>query len=336
MRLLKLLLKRMVIFIPQLFAVTLIVFLLVRMIPGNPAEVMAGGFATPEIVASIESKMGLDKPVLTQYAIYMRGLFMGDMGTSWYTSNPVTKDILQRFPATLELITYSLILALILGVGLGLLIAVKPNSKGSRIAKGYSLIAGAMPEFWIGLLLIFLLYVKLRLVPPPLGRISLSLNAPKAITGAYTIDALLTGNWAVLKSAFNQLMVPVFTLGFCFSGPIMKMTRTVMVEVVNADYVWYARASGLPSKKVTSYIIKNGLTPVITFVGILYGFLLGGAVLIEQVFGWGGIGQYAVQAVTNKDYFAIQGFMLSSALFCMVVYLVIDVLYNIIDPRTRS
>ncbi|MEY8233873.1 ABC transporter permease [Oscillospiraceae bacterium 50-16] len=332
----KFIIKRLVIFIPQLFAVILITFLLIRMIPGSPAEAMAGSFATDEVVAAIEQKMGLDKPVPTQFLIYMKNLLHGDMGTSWFTSNPVTKDLAQRFPATLEMITYSLILALIIGISFGLLISLKPGSVGDRIGRGYSLLAGAMPEFWIGLLLVFIFYVKLHIAPAPLGRISLALSPPKTITGMYTVDALLTGNMPAFKSACAQLTLPVVTLGLCYSGPIMKMTKTIMSDVVNSNYVWYARACGLPTKKVNRYVIRNGLTPVVTFVGTLYGFLLGAATLIEQGFGWGGIGQYAVSAVTNKDYAAIQGFMFVSALFCMIVYLIVDIVYYIVDPRSRG
>lgn len=336
MNLLKFILKRVIIFIPQLFVVILATFLLMRLIPGSPAEAMAGSFATDEMVAAIEQKMGLDQPLPTQFAIYIKDLLHGDMGISWYTSNPVTKDIAQRFPATFELITYSLILAVIVGVFFGLATSFKPNSLGARLGKGYSLLAGAMPEFWIALLLIFAFYVTWGLAPAPLGRISMAITPPKTVTGMYTVDALLSGNMKAFKSAASQLVLPVVTLGLCYSGPIMKMTRTIMSDVVNANYVWYARACGLSTKKVNRYVIRNGLTPVVTFIGVQYGFLFGAATLIEQIFGWGGIGQYAVSAVTNKDYAAVQGFMLVAALFCMIIYLVVDIIYYIIDPRVRS
>lgn len=336
MNLLKFILKRVIIFIPQLFVVILATFLLMRLIPGSPAEAMAGSFATDEMVAAIEQKMGLDQPLPTQFAIYIKNLLHGDMGISWYTSNPVTKDIAQRFPATFELITYSLILAVIVGVFFGLATSFKPNSLGARLGKGYSLLAGAMPEFWIALLLIFAFYVTWGLAPAPLGRISMAITPPKTVTGMYTVDALLSGNMKAFKSAASQLVLPVVTLGLCYSGPIMKMTRTIMSDVVNANYVWYARACGLSTKKVNRYVIRNGLTPVVTFIGVQYGFLFGAATLIEQIFGWGGIGQYAVSAVTNKDYAAVQGFMLVAALFCMIIYLVVDIIYYIIDPRVRS
>ncbi|MDD2476996.1 MAG: ABC transporter permease, partial [Dysgonamonadaceae bacterium] len=239
------------------------------------------------------------------------------MGTSWFTSNPESTDLAQRFPATLELITLTLIMALIIGITSGILMAIKPTSIWDKFIRVYSLLAGSMPEFWMGLLFIYVLYVKLAVVPPPLGRLDILVSPPTMITGFYTIDSILTGNWQVLWSSIAQLFLPVFTLGLCFSGPIMKMTSTVMKDAINADYVWYARACGLSEGKVLRYILKNGLTPVITFVGILYGFLLGGATLIEQVFGWGGFGQYGIQAVINKDYLAIQGHMLVAALFCM-------------------
>ena len=336
MKLLKFILKRIAIFIPQLIAIMLLTFLVVRLIPGSPAEAMAGAFATEEVVSALEQKMGLDKSIPEQFLIYVKSLLKGDMGTSWYTSNPVTKDIALRFPATFELITLSLIFAVIIGVAFGLATSFRPNSIGAKIGKGYSLFAGAMPDFWIALLLIFAFYVKLGIAPAPLGRLSMAVSKPKTITGMYILDSLLTGNSRALKSAASQLALPVATLALCYSGPIMKMTRTIMSDEVNANYVWYARACGLPTKKVNRYVVRNGLTPVITFIGTQYGFLFGAATLIEQIFGWGGIGQYAVSAVTNKDYSAIQGFMLVAALFCMVVYLLVDIVYYLIDPRSRT
>jgi ABC-type dipeptide/oligopeptide/nickel transport system permease component len=326
-------LRRLLMLVPQLLAISFVTFLLIRLLPGNPAYRLLGPLATDSAVAELSHKMGLDRSLLVQYRLYLERVSHGDLGTSWYTSRPVADDLLQRFPATLELISLALVMALLFGIGAGLLTATKPRGVADHVARIYGLMAGAFPDFWIGLVLIFIFYYKLRLFPAPLGRLDISVDPPASITGLYTVDSLLTLNWEAFRSSISHLALPVFALAFGVAAPIMKMTRTTMMTVLESNFIRHARACGVSPPIVARYALRNTLAPVITIIAVLYGYLLGGAVLIENIFAWNGIGQYAVQAVVNSDYSALQGFVLVAAVFTLVVYLIVDLLYIMIDPR---
>lgn len=329
--------KRLLMAIPMLLAVTLVVFLLVHLLPGDPAVTYAGSMATDEQVQAIRERMGWDKPLHIQYALYLRDLLQGNLGVSLFTSKPVLEDLRQRFPATLELMLYSLTAALILGVPMGMITAAKGKGVVDWVADKltfvYSLLAGALPDFWWALLLVYVLFYKLRLAPPPVGRVSLLVNPPELITGMYVIDSLLTGNWAALKSSLAQLALPVATMTFFVLGPVMKITRESVNEALNSNYVRFARQCGLVGRAVAMYALRNALTTVITLIGIYLAYLIGAAVLIENVFAWGGMGQYAVQSIIMSDYFAVQGVILIMAAFSLLVYIAVDLLYAVVDPR---
>jgi ABC-type dipeptide/oligopeptide/nickel transport system permease component len=325
--------RRFLTLAPQLLAISFVTFMLVRLLPGNPAYQLLGPLATNESVAALSRRMGLDRPLLEQYWLYLQNVLHGDLGTSWYTSRPVSSDLLERFPATFELISISLLVGLVVGILAGLITAFRNRGTADRLTRVYGLMAGAFPDFWIGLVLIFVFYYKLRLFPAPLGRIGLEVEPPTTITGMYTVDSLLTLNWPAFKSSLDHLALPVFALAFGVAAPIMKMTRSTMNTVLGSDFIHYAQACGVSRWTVARYALRNALSPVITIVAVLYGYLLGGAVLIESIFAWNGIGQYAVQAVTNSDYAALQGFVLVAAAFTLVVYLIVDLLYMAVDPR---
>lgn len=335
MRLLRFIGKRLLLLMPQLLGVSLVTFILVRMLPGNPAYVIAGQLATKEQIREVEVRMGLDKPLIVQYLMYVKDLLRGDLGTSWFTSNPVATDLTERFPATLELITLALLISIVLGVSLGVYTALRPKSVMSKGTFFYGLVAGALPDFWVGLLLAFVLYFLLGLLPAPLGRIELAVVTPDRVTGSYLIDSLISGNFEALSSALKHLIMPLVTLVFVYTGNILRMTRSTFEEMMQSGYVHYAKAAGLSEWTVLRYALRNSLPPVLTVVGVMYGYLLGGAVLVETVFSWGGLGQYAVQAIINADYAAMQGFVLVSAVFTMLVYLLVDILYAALDPRIR-
>jgi ABC-type dipeptide/oligopeptide/nickel transport system permease component len=332
-RLASYILRRVLALVPQLLAISLVTFILARLLPGDPVALILGPMSTAEARANLRTEMHLDQPFLVQYYYYVRDLLHGDLGRAWSTSDSVLSDLLARFPATLELITYSLILALILGISIGVATSFRPGGFVDRATRLYGLLAGALPDFWLGLLLIFFFYFKLRLFPAPLGRLDPFMDPPQTITGMYTIDALLTGNWPALGSALAHLALPVFTLAFASAGAIMRMTRSTVMGILDGDFIRHGRLSGLPEKKLVRYAIRNALPPVVTLIAIIYGFLLGGAVLIENVFGWGGLGQYAVQSLSVSDYAALQGFVLVAASFTLILYLVVDLLYFAIDPR---
>jgi peptide/nickel transport system permease protein len=248
---------------------------------------------------------------------------------------PVTTDLAQRFPATLELVTLGLLVALAIGIPLGV--------AGARYRKGplrvaadyYGLLAGALPDFWLALVLIYVFYTLLAWAPAPLGRIDLSILPPQPVTGSLLIDSLLARDWEAFRNAAAHLVLPVLTLGLINAGPILKMTQATTERMLDADFSRYAELCGLPHRIVVRQAFRNALPSVVTIVSVLYGFLIGGAVLVEIVFSWGGAGQYAVQGVLNADLNPVLGFVLYSAVLSLVIYLLVDLVYFAIDPRTR-
>jgi peptide/nickel transport system permease protein len=326
--------RRVALFVPQILAVVLVAFLLVRFLPGDPAEAILGPHRTEAGLENLTRLMGLDKPLHEQYVIYVGQVIQGDLGRSWFTGQGVATDLLARAPATLELVMAAMLIAIFVGVSLGALTAVR-HGRG-RVVGGlswYMRLAGAFPDFWIALVAVYVFFYRLRWAPPPLGRLGFADSPPDRLTGLYTIDSILTGNLDALVAATSRLALPALVLGLIVAPMLAKVTSATLSEVMEADYVRYGRAMGLGRGVLFRYALRNALPPVLTIVGILFVFLLGGAVLIEKVFSWGGIGQYAVQAIGNADFAAIQGFVLVAALFTLVVYLVVDLLHMAIDPR---
>jgi peptide/nickel transport system permease protein len=329
--------QRIFYLLPALIGVSLIMFFITRVLPGNPAYMMVGVHADEKTLQAAVEKMGLDQPIWRQYLSYMGNLISGDLGTAWRTSNPVWVDLKSRLPATIELSTYSLIFAVLWGLSLGIWAAVKDQSYVSRLGDVISAAGVSIPEFWLGIILILIFFSYLNWAPPPLGRISLAVEAPETITGLYTIDSILTGNWEAFRASAAQLVLPVATLAFVIGAPIMRLTRTFMVEALQSDYVRAARAYGVPSRKIVSrHALRNVLLPVTTIIGMIYGYLLGGTVLVEVVFSWPGMGKYAVDSMLSSDYSPIMAVVLLSAAIYLVVYLIIDVSHYLLDPRTRG
>ena len=328
-------LRRLFAFIPLAIGISLVTFILVRLLPGDPAQVLAGSSPYEGVVEGIRKHMGLDKPILIQYFIYIRNMLHGDFGDSWFTGKSVAQDMILRAPATFELITFGMVSATLLGFFLGVRGAWNPGGPTDRVASTYGFLAGALPDFWLALLIIFGLFHWLHIIPPPIGRFPLALDPPPTITGFLTVDSLLSGDLKAFKAAAWQLVGPVLTLAILFGGPIAKLTRQSMIDILQSDFIRYARASGLPGRTVSGYAFRSILPPVLTLIGWLYASLVGGAVLVETVFSWNGIGQYAVQSIVNKDYAPVQAFVLMAGLFSLFVYLVLDLLYMIVDPRVR-
>jgi peptide/nickel transport system permease protein len=326
---------RVLFLIPQLLGITFITFILIRLLPGDPAYLLAGPTATKATIAQIRENLGLNRPLLVQFWLYLDGLLHGNLGQSFRTGKPVLYDVLHRLPATLELVVPTLVIGLVLGIGLGVYAAFHEGSRTERVLSIYARLAGSLPEWWLGLILIFFFYYKLRLAPPPLGRLGITTPPPTSITNSYVVDSLLTGNWAALQSSLAHLWLPILTFSVAAVAPFMKMTRATMIEVLNSDYIRNAAALGLPRRAITRTALKNSLPPVVTLAGFLCSYLIGGSVLIETVFSWGGFGQYAVQSLVNSDYAALQGFVLVSALFTLAVYFVVDLLYLVLDPRIQ-
>ena len=328
-------LRRLMSVVPTLFGVTLISFFLTYTLPGNPALVKAGPLATPEYLAEIERKMGLDQPVWVQYGRYVGGLFRGDLGESSATGRPVLQDFLQRLPATLELTLASLILAVLIGVPLGVLSAVHRDTIVDHLGRIVGVAGVAMPTFWTGLLFIYVFFYVVGWAPPPLGRLASGLSPPTSITGLYVIDSLLTANWPALWSSLGQLALPAFTLAFSVMAPLARMVRATMLEILQSDYITAAWAAGLPRRRVIGDALRNALITVVTTIGVVFGFLMAGNAVVETVFAWPGIGHYAVTALMTKDSGPIQSFVLFVAVMYVIVNLAVDLLYGLVDPRVR-
>jgi ABC-type dipeptide/oligopeptide/nickel transport system permease component len=328
-------LRRLMAFVPLLFGISLVTFFLIRLLPGDPARVLAGSTPYEEAIEAIRQRMGLDQPITTQYVIYVRNLLQGDLGDSWFTGRPVAVDLRDRAPATLELITYGLLFAIILGLFLGIVGALSSGGIVDRVAQFYGFLAGAIPDFWLALLVILFLFHHWQIIPPPIGRFPLTMVEPNQVTGMLTVDSLIAGDFAAFRASVKQLAAPVLTLGLLTAAPITRMTRSTMHDILEGDFIRFGRACGLSNGKIARNAFRSILPPVVTLIGFLYAFLIGGAVLIETVFSWNGVGQYAVQSVVNKDYAPVQAFVLIAGVFSLFVYLVVDLIYMMVDPRVR-
>ena len=329
-------LTRVGLMIPTLFGVTLITFVMTYLLPGNPALVKAGPLATPEHIQEMERQMGLDQPIHVQYGRYLRALLRGDLGESATTGRPVLTDFLQRVPATLELTLASLLVAIAAGIPLGVVAALRRDGPIDHVSRLLGVGGVAMPTFWTGLLGLYVFFYMLGVAPAPLGRLSPGVTPPTALTGLYTVDSLLTANWRVLGSALHQLMLPALTLGFSVMAPLMRMVRATMLEILESDYVKAAWAAGLPRRTIVyGDALRNCLIPVITVLGLVFGFLMAGNVVIEMVFAWPGIGNYAVTSLLTKDAAPIQGFVLFVAIVYVFINFTVDLVYGLVDPRIR-
>lgn len=331
---------RVLIGFTQLLVLVIAVFFLIRLLPADPVSRFVGLNSSDEAYAQAERSLGLDRPVMTQLAHYLglapeegTGLLQGDFGTSWVTGTPVLSEIGQTLPLTLELITLSFLVAFVISVPIGMLAALRPGGRADKAVFVYSLFAGSQPEFWWGILFVYVFFFVLGVAPAPLGILSPLTSAPATVTGFILIDSLLAGNLATFTEALHHFMLPVATLVFILSGPIVKMVRQNMVRALESDFVLYARCAGLPRWRVALYALRAAMAPAMTLIGILYGFMLGGAVLIESVFALGGIGQYAIRSILAFDYPAIQGVVLVITAISLLIYLLLDILHAFIDPR---
>ncbi len=333
-------LRRVLLLVPQLFLISIVTFILVRLLPGDPARLQLGPLASPQGVEQLRKELRLNEPLPQQYIAYVQHLFHGDLGRSWVNGTDVLSDIGQRVPATLELIMLGVLVIIMVLVPLGALTAARGGGIFTRALKQltlvYGLVAGALPDFWLGLLLIFIFYTALHIAPGPEGRLAIGATAPQTITGFYTVDSLLTGNFAAFSSAVSHLALPVFTLAFVYGGAVYKMTRSAMGMALRSDFTTYAEGFGLPRRTILWWALRVAAPPTIVIAGVTSGYLLGGAVLIETVFNLNGVGQYAVQAIISADYAPLQAFVLVAATFTMLVYLLVDLLHFAADPRVRS
>lgn len=332
-----LIVRRILLLIPVLLGVTLVTFFLTHVIPGNPIAELLSPQASPAQRHALYVKFGLNKPIIVQYVDYIWQLLHGNLGTSFTTSHSVLSDLTSRFGATFELTMYAMLLALVVGIPLGILSAVRRGKIIDHVSRVLAVSGIALPVFWTSLMLLYLLYLKAHILPAPYGRINPLIQPPKDIIGLYTVDALLTGNWSALSSSIDQLILPVCVLAFGVMAPIARITRSGMIDALESDYVRAARSLGLSARKVIlGHAFRNALLPLLTMIAVLYGYLLGGVVLVENIFAWPGLGQYVYTAITSSDYPAVQGFILYATVIYVFLFLIVDLLYLAIDPRVRA
>ena len=327
--------RRLAYLVVALFLVSLVTFVITRVLPGNPAYLIVGVQADQSTVDAVTERLGLDDPIPEQYARYVGDLVGGDLGSSWRTGNPVTTDIAARWPATIELASAALILALAWSVPLGIVSALRRRSFSDRLANFLSGLGVSIPEFWLALILLLVFFGTWEVAPAPIGR-TLG-EIPEHTTGLYTIDAIIAWDWAAFRSAAAQLILPATTLAFVIGAPLVRVTRGFMRETMASAHIRSARALGVPKRSlIFRHALPNVLLPVSTMVAMMYGYLLGGTVLVEIVFAWPGIGKYAVDSINASDFAPVLAAVLLSALTYLFVYLVIDVLHFVVDPRTRT
>jgi peptide/nickel transport system permease protein len=328
--------RRLLLTLVTLWLITVTVFVITNILPGNPALVRLGGVASEEALAAEEKRMGLDRPLLERYGSFVGNALQGDLGIAYSTEHPVLADIGDRFPATLELTLFATLIATVIGVPLGFYSAVKRNSRTDHSLRNVAGLSAAMPVFWLGLILAYVFAFQLGWAPTPTGRLGVNEQPPDGVTGFYTIDSLIDGNFGLFRSALAHLALPAVTLAFIELAPIMKMSRSAMLGILQTEYVRTSRALGFSLWQIIRQdAIRNALIPVVTTLGIVVGYLVAGSVVVEIIYSWPGIGRYAFGAVRSNDFNAIQGFILVIATVYVVLNMLIDILYAVIDPRIR-
>ena len=330
-------LRRLVALVFLSLGITFVAFVLTELVPSNAVATNLGEQAAgdPAAVAAFRHHYGLDKPFPVRYAIYLDHLVHGDLGQSTLTHGPVTHDLGQFIPATGELALYSILFAAVVGIAFGVLAALRRNRPTDHALRVASLAGISMPTFWIALVALYVGFFRLGWFPGA-ERLDPGTSPPPSVTGLYTIDALLAGNWGLFVQALHHLVLPALVLAAFNVSLLTRFTRSAVLEVIGNDYVRAARAKGLPERTVVlRYIIRGALPSVVTVLGLVFANVLTGAVLVEKIFSWPGIGQYAFQAAVNVDVPAIAGVSLFVAVVYITVNFVVDVLYGLIDPRIR-
>ncbi|MEX2542648.1 MAG: ABC transporter permease [Trueperaceae bacterium] len=343
--------RRVLGLIPVLIGVTLLIFAITRVIPGDPAVAMLGQRSSPELRERLREDLGLNRPLWlnlaavresgrptdlldSQYFGYMAGLLRGDLGRSIYSRIPVAQSLTVRFPATVELTLFAMLFAIAIGIPAGVWAALRRGTAADTAVMTIALSGVSFPVFWLAIILIYIFAVNLHWLPPS-HRLSPSLNFDP-ITGFYVLDAVLRGNWVVARDAVRHLILPAVALGTIPLAIVVRMTRSSMLEVLGQDYVRTARSKGLVEAIVVrKHALRNALLPVVTVIGLSFGTLLSGAILTETVFSWPGIGRWVYNAIASRDYPIIQGGVLFVAFVFVIVNLIVDLSYGLIDPRIQ-
>jgi peptide/nickel transport system permease protein len=324
--------RRILLVVPTLLGMTVVIFLMLSVTPGDPAELLLGERATKESLDAMREYLGLKKPLYVQYGLFLKRVVKLDLGETIWTREKVSTEIMERFPATIELALAAMLISSLLGITLGIISATKQYSWFDYTSMLGSLVGVSMPVFWLGLMLMLLFSLFLGWFPMS-GRLGMEIDLT-VITNFYILDAMLTGNWEALKDVLLHLALPAMALSTIPLAIVARMTRSSMLEILRQDYIKTARAKGLSEAKVVlKHALRNGLIPVVTVVGLQFGILMGGAILTETVFAWPGVGKWLYDGVVKRDYMVIQGGTLMIATTFVMVNLLVDILYAVINPR---
>jgi dipeptide transport system permease protein len=329
-------LRRLATALPSVAGVIIVTFILTRALPGDPAIYFAGPAATQQAIAQIRHAMGFDRSLPVQFFDYLHNLAHGDLGTSLTTGQPVVSELVSRLPASAELTLSALLLSLAIAVPLGIAAALRPGSLVDHVCRIVTTAGVSLPTFFTGLLLVYLFYYLAGIAPAPLGRLDVYSTAPPHWSGFYLIDSLIAGDLDTFRAALGQLVLPAATMAIFSLAPLSRITRASMLAALGSEFIRTARASGLARHRIIyAYALRNALLPVITTLGMVFSFMLGANVLVEKVFAWPGIGSYAVEALIASDYAPVQGFVLTMAMLYVLLNLIVDVVYGMVDPRVR-
>ncbi len=328
--------RRALLLAPLLVLVSFLCFMLVRLGGQDPVAMLAGPTATAAEIEMVRRGLALDQPLWTQFLVWLGKLLQGDLGRSWISNRPVLSELLDRAPATLELLLYGVGLGAVVGIPVGLKAAQRPDGMFDQVSRFLSLLGFSTPTYWLGLVMLFVFFYLLGWAPPGMGRISLMVEPPPRITGSYMIDALLSGHGEAAASAAAQLVLPVICIAIISAAPIVKQTRAIAQEVLASDYIRYARAQGLPKRDLRRMVMRNSMVPVVTFIGTELAGLVGTTALIEYVFAWGGVGQYGLNAIIQGDFAVVQGYVLLLAVFSVLVFLAVDLAVMLLEPRAGA
>lgn len=325
--------RRLLITVPVLAGACFATFMLVRLGSVDPATALAGPLADATEIDRLRRTLGLDQPLLEQFARYLGRLLRGDFGRSWQSGLPVTEEIGTRIAATLELVFISLALALAIALPTGLRAARRPNGLCDQISRALSSLLYAVPPYWLALMAIYALFFRAGIAPAPMGRLPMEIAPPPMITGSNLVDAVIAQDFAILPAQLWQMLLPVLCLTVTAVAPLLKQVRAIAMDVMSSEYMRVARAYGYKPATMTRIVLRNGMVPILTFVGGELASLLATTALIEFIFAWGGLGQWGLNAILAGDYAAVQGFVLVLSLFSIAVFMLVDLVVLISEPR---
>lgn len=325
--------KRLGFFVIAIYGVVTVSFLLVALAPGDPARLIAGSLATQEQVDQIRAELGLDMPIFERYIDYMGNLLQGDLGVSYFSRQPVVTEMFDRLPSTIELVVLGVLVALILGVVLGTIGGYFRGKYPESVSRGLASAAQAIPDFFLALLLILIFFFWLGWAAAPSGQLDILITPPDRVTGFIPIDALIAGDTEAFTNALHHLVLPVMTLGIVYAGYFAKITRSTLAGAMQSQQVQFARASGLSEWKTLRYALVQTRSSILTYAGIIFASLFGGAAIVETIFSWNGVGQWALDGILRLDIPVIQGFVLIAGVITLFVYTLLDIIVAWLDPR---